>query len=807
MLSWLLNILGISDSLAQRVDEAELVCARPGVMIAGLILLVPLAVLIVWRHRRGMPHIGSLLRGLLTACRLGVLLLLVFVLSGPYLRLVEPITQKPILALVVDESASMDLPAGTYQGSQLARLAGALELAAAPDDGGLPKVTPQIRKELTAATRGELLRRIFDKQRDGIIDPLSERMEIRTYRFARDTREAALPADEESDTPVGVDRGDSALGAAIQQVLADVAGRDLSGIVLFTDGRSTTGPDPLSVAQTADILSGEDDGAPIVTVPVGSGAAMADIALLDVLAPAQVARGDTSAVVATVGSSGFDNRRVKVKLTEGDRVHDEAELLLRGDERQQVSLAFPAEQPGTHLLTVTVAENTEELVQANNQQGVSIQVDEDQWKLLYLEGYPRWDFRFLDHALRRDHGLETTIVMEARLRAEGVKEEDLPTAARLPQDAAGFAEYNVVILGDISPGLLPPRLQKQLAMAVEQDGLGLIVQAGTRYMPHVYADGPLADVLPLTVTEGDGIREDDQPGRAAPAFAPFRMEVTANGSLHPAFRLYDSATKNRGVWSRMPVFYWAMAAADEPAAGATVLAKVKTAGAEHPLIAEHFAGRGRVLLLGGDSTYRWRRNIGDHLFYRFWGQALRHVARRKERSGDTSWMAVYPTRVEPGENVAIELYSTNARGEPTTGSRASVRVIQDTSEETVTLDRAEQAGHYRGMWKATASGDYRITHTDVRGTPINAAVRVAPSGRELLRPDVDRDTLGSLADATGGALLELGELDRLPQHLHGEAITVQRTHEDEVWDNWLTLLLLVALYCTDVFIRRMTGLT
>jgi hypothetical protein len=40
--------------------------------------------------------------------------------------------------------------------------------------------------------------------------------------------------------------------------------------------------------------------------------------------------------------------------------------------------------------------------------------------------------------------------------------------------------------------------------------------------------------------------------------------------------------------------------------------------------------------VGTDSTWLWRRNVGDRFFYRFWGQAVRFVARRDEQTGSKS---------------------------------------------------------------------------------------------------------------------------------------------------------------------------
>ena len=472
-----------------------------------------------------------------------------------------------------------------------------------------------------------------------------------------------------------------------------------------------------------------------------------------------------------------------------------------------------------------------------------MQVDAEKQKVLYLEGTPRWDFRFLDHALRRDHGVEVTVLMESQLAARAAAfaaaaatppappapGAPVPAAATqpttmpldqstdLPQDSTKFGEYAAVVLGDISPKLLPPRLQEQLLKAVEEKGTGIIIQAGTEHMPHDFMAGPLGKLLPAKfdpprdaattraalTSGGTTVRG----GIEAPVFAPFRMKVSAAGSLHEAFQLYDNATKNREVWSRMPTFDWA-AAATVPAPGATVLAEVETAEGTRPLLVEQYYGKGRVLLVGTDSTYRWRRNIGDVLFYRFWGQVVRRVARKPERGDDRSWVEVSPPRSQPGEPVAIELYAVNAENKPADAQRVGVTVTGPNFSESVTLERSAEAraGYFRGTWRSRVPGDFRVSYSDAGGKPVSAVVSIRGSGQELLRPTVDRDGLSELAEASGGQMIELTELDRLPEKLNGEPQTVRRTRQEDVWDNWLCLMLLAGLYCTDLGVRRVLGL-
>lgn len=157
--------------------------------------------------------------------------------------------------------------------------------------------------------------------------------------------------------------------------------------------------------------------------------------------------------------------------------------------------------------------------------------------------------------------------------------------------------------------------------------------------------------------------------------------------------------------------------------------------------------------------------------------------------------------------MSVELYAVDTEGRPLTRSRVTANVVRGQSTQAVTLERSADPGHFRGMWQATAVGEYQLGYTDSGGTTISAAVRVAESGRELVRPDVDRDVLGSLAELSGGDLLELDRIAQLPQKLTGEPVTIYRAHEEELWDNWLMLVLLVVLYSADVFARRMSGLT
>ncbi|MBI1367716.1 MAG: hypothetical protein GC162_03590 [Planctomycetes bacterium] len=815
MSDWFLRLIGVQERIGAQVDRVQWLWSRPQWLIFGLLLIGPAAWFIVRRHRAALPHIGAKPRWALSVCRILVLLLLVIVLGGPYVRMDETIHQKPVLAWIIDESGSMDLPAGPFDATGLAALAretGMIE----PNDktGTLPNPSAEDRKKLNNTSRAQLLDAVLEHQKTAAFKSLDGRFDVRVYRVARQVRE--VTGDKSPKKLSEADAGETAIGTALNQAIDDAAGRTLAGIVVFSDGRSTSGPDVMSVIHR--ISGGLDRGShaatPIVSVPVGSDEPAPDVAVEDVLAPTQATKGDTVSFVATIGSRRFDGRQVEVRLMRGEKTIDRAKVTLADAANVQASLSYTPDEVGEQMLRVTVDRQNEEPVKVNNTRAVRLRVDTDRQKVLYIEGNPRWDFRFLDHALRRDRGLDVRFVMESQLLADGTKPEDLPRAAKLPTDAAGFAEYGLVMLGDISPAMLPPTLQEALVKAVEDEGVGLIVQAGTEHMPIDFLDAPLGKLLPMKfeVRPSESEAGVMTAGAEAPAFAPFRMTVTPAGSLHPAFAIYPNATKNRQLWSQMPPFYWA-ASATQITPAATLLAEYETPQGKRPLIAEQFVGRGRVFMLNTDGTFRWRRNIGDVLFYRFWGQTVRHVTRSKQRSGSESWIEATPAEVEVGSEVSVELYAVGASGRPVDDAEIRLEITGETEggapppRSSVTVRRTNQGGYYRGLWRAEQAGAFTVSYNDAKNRKVGAMVMVNESGRELIKPQVDRDALGTWADATGGSLIELGDVHELPDKLAGEAVTLHRPREREVWDNWLTLMLLVGLYCTDVGIRRLLGLT
>ena len=837
MLESLLRQIGVHDQIRAHLDQATLEVQRPLTLWLGLALAAPIAWYVYRRQATALSTVGPRLRGTLTAIRVAILLLLIVVLAAPSLKLDLKIEKRPLVALVFDESQSMSLPVGPFDEEELSKTAAALGLPSA--DG---KVDPATKATIAQMTRAELARRAVANQAKEWLKPLAEKYELRYYSLGESLQR--LPAEGEAYEPPAFEprAAETRIGDGVAKLLDEAAGRQIAGVVLFSDGENTAGRAPAEAARAAS-----DAGAPLFAVPTGSEAPLRDVTVVDVFAPDLVSTGDTVQVSATLEIQGYPEQPVKVMLFENEgggeksaaALIDSKDLVLRNTEQQHVELSFKAQDAGARLLTVRVQPEAElpEDLPDNNADSVAVRVSGEKLRVLYIEGLPRWDFRFLKNAMRRDHGLGGFGMGAGRRRAgaikrgdddEGTAEPDLVLEAEvrrlpierqnvLPATIDELARYHTVILGDVSPQLVGPRFIELLAEAVRERGVGLIVEAGPQSMPHRYSE-EFQDLLPVKLKPDfvgrpsrppytDGLEGRPTGGIEAPAFKPFRFEVGPEGAIHETLRLYDDAGRNQEVWDAMPPFYWC-AAAERASPAATVLAfnpGVEGRYGKLPLAAHHFAGQGKVLFLGIDSTFLWRENAGDRFFYKFWGQAIRFVARRQDDDlKKKSWLEVRPIRARPGETAQIELMAYQADGSPRDETALSLAVEHGGDESSLELTADKLVpGRYLGQFTPQVAGDYRFAFKPGEGLDaVEAPLHVSPSTAELRRPNVNAAALSQL-----GKIVKLHQLRSISESLAGEPKLISLRSEASIWDNWLMLSLLALLYSLDVGLRRLAGLS
>ena len=146
MLPWLLKQLNVTDDLIHHLDQVVFAFHYTWVLWVGLPLLVPIAWFVYTWQRRHLPSAPAFLCAILTLTRVLILGVLVLVLAGPHLKLEYTVQQKPIVAVLFDQSQSMELPAGPFETDEdLSRIAAA---AGYQTSDGAPD--PETRKALNS---------------------------------------------------------------------------------------------------------------------------------------------------------------------------------------------------------------------------------------------------------------------------------------------------------------------------------------------------------------------------------------------------------------------------------------------------------------------------------------------------------------------------------------------------------------------------------------------------------------------------------------------------------------------------------
>ena len=318
-------------------------------------------------------------------------------------------------------------------------------------------------------------------------------------------------------------------------------------------------------------------------------------------APRRVFRGDEISAEITLQNTGIETPELRVNVLEDGR--ELASFLVDELPDTEISnwpLRFTMDEPGRHKLSIGFEAVRGEALAENNTAEVWIEVLDDKARVLYLEGSPRWEYRYLKNTWDRDD----KISLDSHL-------VPAPPGRKLPVDfpksPEELAKYDAVILGDIEPELFDGLLRKNLREYVEAMGGTLVLVAGPDAMPASWAGTSLEELLPVKLAT-------PPPGRglgAQLAREGAALSLTAAGEEAELCRLLPGRQRNLELWELLPAPRWY-----HPAAGIVKGSRLLvTAGEEKaPVLASRKLGTGKVFYSGIDSTWRWRLRFGDLLY-------------------------------------------------------------------------------------------------------------------------------------------------------------------------------------------------
>lgn len=775
--------------------------------LAGL--AAALTVLIYRAERRAAAGSGRLVP--LALLRVTTFLVALFVIL-PQLRLVFDREGWPEVVILVDTSASMDT-ADEYKDPAVR--AKAEELVG--------------RTGLAEAHRLRLAQALLTRPDGDWLDRLLREKEVKVHLYAvdattRPVASAEQPADAAAvrDTLLGLQPVGEAsrLGEGVEAVLRAFRGGSLAGIVLLSDGITTAGPDLPQAARAAARA-----GVPLYLVGIGDVWQPPDLELTDLRAEDSVTVGDRLVFDARLAARGeVPAEPIPVVLYE--KVH--GQLVERGRQtvspdptgnRVPVTVAYTPDEPGEKTFVLATAPVPGETDTANNRLERTVLVtDSRRIRVLFIDGYPRYDFRFVKVLLERESersaggkgvSVEVILLDASRGWAETDRSAfrgDFPTREQL------FA-YDVVILGDVDPKVIPRSASalQNLADFVREKGGGLLFLCGAHGTPAAYADTPLADILPVIPTGA----ARPAPGDDGPAGDGYRPRLTPAGRQHPLFRFSPDEAESLAIWNRLQPLYWA-ATGYRRKPNTTVLAvhpnRPGEGGENHPLVIQSFAGAGPVLFLGFDDTWRWRFRNDEEYFDRFWTQAIRVLARTRTRRPEV--LVLPKADLRRDERMTIQVRFPVELPAPAAGRPVRVTLTRSplpnpdgtsgpgTAEtSTLTLARVPGPGvQYETTLTHTPEGEYRLTLVEPEpppgGSAPSAVARVLPPPGERDRLQLNQPDLVAAAAISDGQFYTLATADRLFDDLKNlnRVPLDQPCPPIELWNSpWLYSLLMLLL--------------
>lgn len=588
------------------------------------------------------------------------------------------------------------------------------------------------------------------------------------------------------------------LNAPLQAALENYG--TLRAVVLLSDGDWNEGAPPVQAAARLRLK-----GVPAYAMAVGSPVRLPDVELASLDPPTFGAAGKSVRVPFSIDSSLPRDHLATVILraSDGQQLTKEVRILANG--RTSDWIAWKPESPGEYQLTVEVPLHGDELLKDNNRLSTPISIRNETLRVLVVESYPRWEYRYLRNALSRDPGVELScLLFHPGLSKTGGGAKDY--IRQFPDRLEDLARYDVVFLGDVGvgDGQLTVEQCRLLKGLVERQASGLVFMPGWQGRHVTLLESELNDLYPVVL-------DLTQPGGWG-SRAPDHFALTEAGRRSLLTKLADSQDENAAVWESLPGFQW-YAAVERAKAAGEVLSVHKDATNRFgriPLLVTRTYGTGKVLFMGTDGAWRWREGVEDKYHYRFWGQVVRWMAyQRHMAQGETVRLYFSPDQPSMRNTMTLHANVMNAAGEPVQDDDVTAAITAPSGrKETVRFTSADDEwGLFSGQFTPAEPGEYKVA---VRGRKSQASLdtsfAVQGGAIERIGRPARPEVLEEIARVTQGRLVQPDELDAVLQSVSALPDPPPVVHRVRLWSNPVIGLALVALMGVFWVGRKMVGL-
>ncbi len=759
-------------------------------------LLAALAgVLIVAVYRR--DGRSRKIRIMLGVLRGGLIVLIMLLLNRPVLTLSQSRTEPSVLAVMLDDSMSMRVPdagaGASAAGGNESRLAAAEGLLSGHD--------------------AELLK------------GLAKKHTVRLYRFDRDAQPiaevAAQASNVQPDVAAAIDtlqklkpEGQSTqVLPSILSVFQDLQGQRVAGVVVLTDGRDTPSR---SVGNALDAI--KNFGMKVYPIAMGSDRQPRNIEVQSMTVEDVAFKDDIVNVKATIRGSGYEpNHPVKVVLKDKKTGAElpglegspaEKIVNLADDKPVEVELQWKPVEVGNKDVVVEAVQQPGELDQEDNDRTVQVSVLDAKISVLYIDGYPRWEYRYLKNEMVRDKTVDISCLLSSA-DAGFAQEGDKPIR-RFPESIEELMDYDVVIFGDVDPRYFTDTQLQLVSEFVSRKGGGFAMIAGPRWSPQAFRNTAIEPILPVVISR---VEASDSASSITEGFRPVLTQVGAASSI---YRFFADREKNESFLKNdiQPIFWYCRGVTAKPGVG-EVYAEHPTDtapdGRKAPLLVMGRFGAGRTLFSSIDDTWRWRFYTGESVFDTYWVQQLRYLARSRKIGQRKMTLTMGRPVYELGGQVRITMRVLDPVLLQQLPEQLRVE-IRDAAGQPVRFENlVRQEGQndlYNGSFTADKVGKFAVQLPPVAGgmDMMEVPLEVSLPRLELSDPSVDRTQLSRLASETMGSTIEFEKAHDALLQIPSAAKVIPVVSGQPLWDAPLTMVLFVLLIAAEWVLRKFYGM-
>ena len=732
-----------------------------GSYVAAAVVCVAIAVTFL-TYRAAKSKSSTRHRVVLAAMRTAILLLVLFCLFRPVLVVKAAVPQQNFLGVLIDDSRSMQIA------------------------------------DWNQAPRANFARQSFATPDAALLKSLSDRFVIRTFRFSSTASRVGAPSDL---TFAGAQ---TRIGTSLDGARQELAGLPLAGLVVVSDGADTT-----DASLTDALLAMKAASVPVFTVGVGRESLEKDVQVDRVSAPRAALKGTSLMIDVVVTQTGYAGESVTLDVEDGGKIVGSQEVKLPADgEPAAVRVRFTASEAGPRVFKFKITPRPGEIVTQNNQREALIEVLDRQERLLYFEGEPRPEMKFIRRAVVDDKNLLIVTLQRTAdnkfMRFDVSGGEEL--ASGFPKTRDELFSYRGIILGSIEAGAFTGDQLRMIGEFVERRGGGLLMLGGSRsFSEGGYAGTPVADALPVVI-ERVARSLDDLP------VARLKVRPTRAGEAHALTQIAGTEAASSARWNELPVLTSVNPLRTLKPGATLLLSGTDEKRRTQPVLAYQRYGRGKALALTVQDSWLYQMHasmpLEDMTHENLWRQLLRWVVDAVPDSVDIHTSS---ERVEAGEPVTLTAEVVDKSFVELNDARV-VAKVKDPQGNTVDVPlqwTGERSGEYKGTFTAASEGMYTAdVEASREGKPLGTSsvhMRAAPGDAEYFDASMHAARLKRIADETGGKFYTPDTVNALPEDLKYAGRGVTTIEERDLWHMPIVLLLIAGLMAGEWAYRRAVG--